>query len=277
METPPPLLHKEKTHSPPRREAIMDLDGSAWDQRSAEIISHYTHIITLRGAGSNNGIDKEAADKLLCSQLLPRIKSRLEDGPVVIMFDGDQDSLEKPDIGYVLGRLRDEFAGESEEKILFIAAQKKSWYYPSQPGSNLTNANNLEYETFVFDDNTFPGDHNRFTQSEQLVNAPGYEQWYIGASGPIAAEQLEDFDSKVKQGSKGKAVIFRAPINADLETGIQEKLDQARFHNESQKIENLSTIINQRRERFGIHWNTEGNPLISGEKFAHIDVEFVAE
>jgi len=191
------------------------------------------------------------------------------------MFDGDGDSPDKPDIGYIMGRLRDTFAHEGE-KVAFVTGQKKSWYYPSRPGGNLTNSNGLEYETFVFEDNKFPGDHNRFTQSDKLVNAKGYEQWYIGASGPIASEQLEDYNGKVKEGNKQKVVMFRAPLNENLEDGIKAKLEKARTDGDEAKVTKFEDVLRQRENKYGVHWDNEGNPKIDPDQYANLDIEFVA-
>lgn len=261
--------------NPPRKEAIVDVDGSVWDAKVEELDSNYKHIIALRGAGSVNGIDKAAADKLLEEEFIPRIRAQRESGPVAVMFDGDPDSPDKPDIGYVMGRLKDEFAEEPETEVAFLTAQKKSWYYPATPGGNLGNANGREYETYVFEDGQFPGDHNRFTQSERLVNADGYEQWYVGASGPIAQEQLHDYDSKVQQERKQKVVMFRAPLNEELAPGFDAKLAEAREKGDEGKIAKFEGAIQQREKQYGVHWDNEGNSTLKTEEFPHLDFEFV--
>lgn len=261
----------------PLREAVVDVDGSAWDKKIEEVIQKYEHIIALRGAGSWNGMDKNAAEEILENELIPRIKKDLESGSVAIMYDGDDDSLEKPDIGYIMGRLRDAFANESDQKVLFLAAQKRSWYYPSEPGKNLANAHGRQYETFVFEDGKFPGEHSRFTQSETLVNAPGYEQWYIGASGQIASEQLGDFSSKVNEGKKRKAVVFRAPINEAIAGEIENKLETARGAGDEAKIQRFQMITEQRKNKYGAHWDNEGRSKIDTSKYPNLDFEFVAD
>ena len=232
-----------------RHEAVIDVDGSAWDKQAEAIMERRT--IALRGAGSNNGIEKSTADKLLNGVIIPLIKSKLERESIALVFDGDSDRLDKPDIGYIMGRLRDAFSNLSREQVVFLAAPTKSLYYPDIPGGNLGNAYGLEYETYVFDDGKFPGEHNRFTQSEMLVNAIGYEQWYVGALGPISFEQLADYNSKVKPGKKQKVLFFRAPVNPELEQGIQAKFSKAKSDGDSSKISKFQEILLQRENKYG--------------------------
>lgn len=265
---------KEQVAEAPYERATVDEDGSKWAQTQESLISRYKHIVALRGAGTNNGIDTTAATKLVEEKLIPRVRSYLEDGPVAIIFDGDGDDLNKPDIGFIMGRLRDAFSSESEDKVTFVAAQKKSWYYPPKKDGNLSNANGKEYKTTVFPDGKFPGDHNSFTQSEILSNAPGYEQWYIGASGPIASEQLGDLNGKVKDGER-KVVMFRAPINADLSTAMQEKLRLAQEAGDEVKVKKFQGVLTQRQNKYGGHFDNEGNFSIDRSQYDKLDFEVV--
>jgi hypothetical protein len=262
---------------PPLKEAIVDPDGSAWDKRAEEIVEKYKHIIVLRGAGSVNGIDKQAADGLLEKQILPRVREALENGGAAVMFDGDPDSPDAPDIGYIMGRIADELKQESEERAALITAQKKSWYYPSEPGKNLANSQGVQYGTYVFEDGKFAGDHNRFTQSDKLVNASGFEEWYIGASGPIASEQLADYNEKVsgEGGRKQKAVMFRVPLNEALTEGINAKLADAREAQDEKKIAKFEGALEQRRNKFGVHWDNGGRSTINVNDYPRLDFEFV--
>ena len=54
----------------------------------------------------------------------------------------------------------------------------------------------------MFDDGRYTGDHNSFTQCEQLVEYERFEEWFIGASGPIADSQLADYNSKSSRRGK---------------------------------------------------------------------------
>jgi hypothetical protein len=256
------------------KKAVFD-DGQ-WEKIAAFIREKYPHIIALRGAGTNNGIDKKSADELLEKELVPRIKQNIETGPVAIMFDGDQDSLAKPDIGYIMGRLRDEFKDMNSDQLLFAAAQKKSWYYPSAPEGNLGNANNQEYFTYVFEDGKYPGEHNSFTQSKELVDGEGYEQWYIGASGDIANEQLSDYNNKISEGGKRKAIVFKAPINQELTPAFEQKLNDAKKDGDQAKIEKFEKVLEQRQSPYGVHWNSDGTPKVDPESYRNLDLEFVS-
>jgi hypothetical protein len=251
------------------------IDSGQWEAISKYIVENYPRIITLRGAGTNNGMDKASADQLIETQLLPRIKADLEKGNVAIMFDGDQDDLGKPDIGYIMGRLKDVFKEEDSSKLLFATAQKKSWYYPPNEGGNLGNANNQSYFTYVFEDGKYQGDHNSFTQSKTFVDSKGYEQWYIGASGDIANEQLADYENKVGEGQKRKAVLFKAPINEALNQSFEQKLEDAKLSSEQPKIDKFNKILEQRKNTYGVHWNNDGTPKINKETYKKLDLEFV--
>lgn len=233
-------------------DATFDDDGSFWKKIQEGIIERSSHIIALRGAGSKNGIDKVTADSLLQNHLVPRVRSCLDDGPVTIMFDGDADNLEKPDIGYIVGRLRDFFNDDVEGgRLFFFTAQKRSWYSPSKEKDNLRNANGKEYQTVVFPDGKFPGEHNSFTQSRQLANAESYEQWYVGASGSVALEQLQDLDGKVEKGSKRRVVFFKAPINEELGGPSDE------------------------RKKYGVHFDEKGQFIVDPKKHKNLDFEIV--
>jgi hypothetical protein len=266
------LSGKTITNSLLENKAVMD--SGKWEAVTKFITENYSRIITLRGAGTNNGMDKTSADQLMETQLLPRLKDELENGNVAIMFDGDQDDLEKPDIGYIMGRLRDSFK-EDPSKLLFATAQKKSWYYPATEGSNLGTAHNQPYFTYVFEDGAYDGDHNSFTQSKQFVESTGYEQWYIGASGDIANEQLADYEHKVEEGQKRKALIFKAPINKTLDTLFEQKLKDAEASSGQAKIEKFTKVLEQRKNVYGVHWNNDGTPKINKEQYKKLDFEFV--
>lgn len=270
----PNVSEQMKGAEAPYERAVVDDDGSKWAEAQENIATKYKHIIALRGAGTNNGIDKAAANKLVDEQLVPRIQKYMQDGPVALMFDGDGDDLSKPDIGFIMGRLRDAFGSEVEDKITFVAAQKKSWYYPPKEGGNLGNASGREYKTTVFPDGKFAGDHNSFTQSQELANAPGYEQWYIGASGPIASEQLEDLNSKVQEGTR-KVTMFRAPINGDLGGVMADKLKQAQEAGDIAKIKKFEDVIAQRQNTYGVHFDNEGNFSVDREQYGKLEFEVV--
>lgn len=248
--------------------AIADDDKKSWDLLVDYFESENYQVIALRGAGSINGIEKDEADKILRSDLIPRIDKLIRAGrKVVMMYDGDQDSLDKPDIGYIAGRLLDHF-GNSPNKLLFITAQKRSWYYPQAEGGNLNNVKQKQFVTYVFDNDKYEGDHNQFTQDSRLVEADGYEQWYIGASGDIATSQLADFNNKVSDGQRRVATIFRLKNNSKLDEEIRQKLNVA----EGVNVAKFERQLAQRQRIYGTHWDNEGNSTIEDDDYNKLDL-----
>ncbi len=262
-------------------QATIDTTGEAWKTKEARVLQECESIIALRGAGTNNGIDRTTALALIEQKLIPELEKRLEKGKVAVLFDGDGDDLTKPDIGFVMARLREKYDGDS--RVEFLAAQKKGWYYPQKEGGNLATANGKEYETVVFPDNTFPGDHNSFTQSAELAGSEKYEQWYIGASGPIASEQLEDLNKKVKEGTRN-VLMVPAPINEDLGPSFETKLQTAQAElqtaqtsgNEEEvkkaqaKVDKLSGVLQQRQRKYGVHYTDSGELALDTSQFEHL-------
>jgi hypothetical protein len=216
--------------------------ATAWDARMWQDILQGKNILALRGAGSVNGIDPDAADRVL-DDLSPEVNKKN-----VFVFDGDPDDPAKPDIGYIAGRLRDLGA-------TVVAAQTRDWYYPPRPGSNLVNANNLAYETFVIERGKYPGDHNRLTQSEGLAAYPNYRQIYIGAVGQIASDQMVDYYRKVPKDGPVNVTIIKAEINRSLTDEIGQKLASAVSVADREKFERM---LEQRRQQFGRFWKNNG-------------------
>jgi hypothetical protein len=234
--------------------AVTDM-ATAFEARMQQAIDRQSAIIALRGAGSTGGIDPEAAAHVLDDLLIPRVEEDLRRGPVAIIYDGDPDNREKPDIGSVAGGLRDYFDDRrGDQGVSFLTAQRRDWYYPTTPGSNLTNANGLPYETFVFPEGVYEGDHNSFTQSKLLARYRRYRQVYV-SGGPIATEQLGDYANKVPAGSPMNVVVVRALINRALSAEIGDKLAQATTDAQRQKFE---AMLEQRRKIYGQQWNNDG-------------------
>jgi len=101
-----------------------DKYGSAWDACVNSLILSGANIIALRGAGSHNGIARETADRILKVELKQWICNLPHTSLSAYMYDGDNDLDTYPDIGYIMGRLRDHWAGN----VRFIAAQRDDWY-----------------------------------------------------------------------------------------------------------------------------------------------------
>lgn len=237
-------------------QAAIDI-ATAWDMSTRMAMRRGSEIIALRGAGSTGGIDPQAADHVLDDLLIPRFEQLHEQGtPVVVMYDGDPDDPAKPDIGYVAGRLLDRFGRLiNTGDMTFMTAQTKDWYYPPEPGSNLANAHGLPFDTYVFPRGEYPGDHNRFTQSDLLVAYPRYRQLYIGAAGMLAANQMVDYCNRVPAGSGVHVTVIRALINGALDKEIGDKLAAAVDDAKRQKFANM---LEQRRRRYGAHWDNDG-------------------
>jgi hypothetical protein len=231
--------------------------ATAWDTNMRQAIRRKSEIIALRGAGSTGGIDPVAADHVLDDLLIPRLERLYErNTPVVVMYDGDPDDTKKPDIGYIAGRLLDRFGDlVSTGDMTFMTAQTDDWYYPLVPDSNLANAHGRPFDTYVFPRGVYPGDHNRFTQSDQLVKYSRYRQLYIGAAGMLAAGQMVDYCNRVPADGNVNITLIRAHINGALDREIGDKLAAAVDDSKRLKFTNM---LEQRRSIYGAHWGNDG-------------------
>lgn len=261
-------------HSLATRMALFDDNKMTWNHLVDWLLSRGGSMIALRGAGSVNGMDKSEIDALINERLIPDIERLLCGGNVAILYDGDDDDLAKPDIGYVAGRLLDRF-GNNGSGVIFIAVQISNWYSPRHPGGNIANAYDQDYVTYVIERDVYPGDHSEFTQDHRLVSSENYEQWYIGASGEIAKSQLIDFNKKVPVGQKRRATIFRVKNNPNLDALISERLEAARAEDNTVRIEKFRNQLKYRQFVYGAHWNNDGTPLISVDEFPQLDITFV--
>jgi len=231
--------------------------ATAWDLNTRQAMRRGSHIVALRGTGVTGGIDPQAVDHLMDDILLPHIEAtHRESGSSVILYDGDPDDPSHPDIGHIAGRLRSEFNPlVSRGDMMFMVAQSNDWYYPPHPDSNLINAQNLPYDTFVFPRGHYTGDHSRFTQSEQLAAYHNYGQIYIGASGMIGAAQMVDYLNKVPENGRANVKVVRALINMALGQEIGDKLTSAV---DDAKREKFQAMLEQRRRVYGPHWGNDG-------------------
>lgn len=255
--------------------AMMDNDKQTWNELVEQLLAKASKIIALRGAGSWNGMDPVEVYQLLENQLFPRIDGQLQHpGLVVIMFDGDYDDLLKPDLGYVAGRLRERYK-TAAQRVVFLVAQKESWHPDELAGLNLRNAQDLQYPTYLFPDNTYATDHSEFTQDKPLVQSSKYEQWYIGASGKISESQLLDYNSKVPAEEKRKAILFRVKNNAELSPELEKKIAKAHVDGDDKKAASLTQRVEQRKRVYGVHWNNEGQPDVDPAQFPNLEFEFV--
>ncbi|MDO8571268.1 MAG: hypothetical protein Q7R79_01145, partial [bacterium] len=70
-------------NAPTRSEAlkediILDETGQYWESQMNTMLEKSTHIIALRGAGSFNGISIADANRILNTELIPRVQKQLD-------------------------------------------------------------------------------------------------------------------------------------------------------------------------------------------------------
>ncbi len=251
---------------------VIDDSGKIWEEIVREMLATSDHIIALRGAGSFNGISIVDANKILDKELIPRIESCLESGTVSIIFDGDNDDPEYPDIGHIMGGLRDYFGNH----VNFYAVQVLSWYEYREglPALKpLHSAHGNEYRTVLFPDKKFVGEHDHFSQHVRLAQSPKYEQWYIGACGQIANKQLADYSAKV-EGITGKhaAVVFRAPVSIEQGQKINKRLEKETDPERRRRLED--SLARRTENPYGLLCTPDGE-FISKPEFANLQIEIV--
>ena len=258
--------------------AVFDSTGEIWERMVDEMLAGSSHIIALRGAGSFNGISVADADRIMFGELEWRINAYGCDGRGSVIYDGDNDDPKYPDIGHIMGRLRDRFL----DWVDWYAVQKESWYryrYNDTPAGiepelkPLHSANGNEYRTVIFSDDTFEGDHDHFSQHPRLCRAARYEQWYVGACGLIASKQLADYSAKVA-GVPGehKAIIFRAPVSIEQEQKIRRKLAE---ESDPAKVQRLMEALERRAANpYGLLCTPDGE-FISKPEYANLTIEVV--
>ncbi|HWP61001.1 MAG TPA: hypothetical protein VN495_00145 [Candidatus Paceibacterota bacterium] len=250
-----------------------DRDATAWDSFVEPFIRNDSRIIALRGAGSYNGIARETADRIVRSELHGWILGLPHTGHLVFMFDGDNDSAAFPDIGYIMGRLRDFWAGN----VWFFAAQRDDWYSGNgKPIRNKTDYpeshSDRGYETFVFPHGVFPEEHSRFTQSARLVSCPNYHQVYVGACGIIARAQLDDLNSKVPAGKKVDIAVFRCKVNPEQTERIMEKIAMAKREGDAEKVARMEAALRQREQNpYGLLYSPSGDRLPFWDSLSNIN------
>jgi hypothetical protein len=241
----------------------IDATGDIWEGIVNKMLAHSEHIIVLHGAGSFNGISIADANSVLRRELIPRVENCLGNGKVSIVFDGDNDDPAYPDIGHIMGRLRDHFDNRAD----FYAVQMLSWYHYHKELPSLRalhSASGNEYHTVLFPEKKFPGDHDHFSQHVRLTRSYKYEQWYVGACGLIAERQLADFSQKVA-GSRDthRAVIFRLPVSREQEAKIKHKL--ATSSNEEHKLRLRQSLARREQHPYGLLCTPSGNFIAKPE------------
>jgi hypothetical protein len=248
---------------------MMEQDAHQWHERMGALMADGARIITFRGAGTVNGIDPAAATAAT-EAITKYVSSMAEDGTTVaIMFDGDEDNREKPDVGAVFGAVADAF--NDKPNVVPMAAQTKGWYYPKSEGAALESANGTPYETFVFPDD-MPGSHAAVTQSEALARYAGYEQVFVGPAGPIAFNQLQDVNDKAvgREAGAMRVTVIETPLNHQLDQVFQGQLETASDDAARAKVQ---AKIDQRAALpYGALFSPEGELAVQPNHYPNLDI-----
>ncbi|HET9173781.1 MAG TPA: hypothetical protein VFN56_00700 [Candidatus Saccharimonadales bacterium] len=249
---------------------MMEQDAHQWHERMDALMADGAHIITFRGAGTVNGIDPAAATAAT-EAITNYVSSLAEDGmTVAIMFDGDEDNREKPDVGVVFGVVAD--ALKDKPNVVPIAAQTKSWYYPKSEGAALESATGTPYETFVFPDD-MPGSHAALTQSEALARYSGYEQVFVGPAGPIAFNQLQDVNDKAAGREAGpmRVTVLETPLNHQLDQVFQGQLEASSDDEARAKVQ--AKIDQRAAQPYGALFSPEGELAVQPDQYPNLDIQ----
>ena len=251
---------------------MMEQDAHQWHSRMDALMSQGARIITFRGAGTVNGIDPTAA-AAATETIAKYVSDAAEDGTTVaIMFDGDEDNREKPDVGAVFGAVAD--ALKDKPNVVPMAAQTKGWYYPKTEGGALESASGIPFETYVFPDDT-PGSHAALTQSEALARYAGYEQVFVGPAGPIAFDQLQDVNDKAGDRSDEvgslRVTVLETALNHTLDSVFQSQLEAATDDEARAKVQ--AKIDQREAHPYGALFTPQGDLAVESNQYPHLDVQ----
>jgi len=254
------------------RAIMMDQDAREWHSRVDALMSEGARIITFRGAGTVNGIEPAAATAAT-EAINKYVADATEAGTTVaIMFDGDEDNREKPDVGAVFGAVADAF--KDNPKVVPIAAQQKSWYYPKVEGGALESATGTLFETYVFPDD-LPGSHAALTQSETLAQYPAYEQVFVGPAGPIAFNQLQDVNDKAAarpdEAGQLRVTVLETPINHELDQVFQGQLEAAADDEARAKVQ--AKIDQRAAHPYGALFTPDGELGFEPNQYPNLDIQ----
>jgi hypothetical protein len=257
---------------PSDHEAVrLGADLHEWHDRTGELIAQGARIIAFRGAGTVNGIDPHAAE-VATSMLHDYVASITADGtPVALVYDGDGDSREKPDIGSVFGGLVDSLG--DDPNVTAIAAQTEGWYSPRIPNGPIESATGKPFETYVFPDDV-PGAHAALTQSDALVAYPGYEQVFVGPAGPIAFSQLGDLSEKAArrapEAGAVRVTVLATPNNAAIDQELNDKLGAA---SDDQARAKIAAKLTQRAQQpYGALLTPTGELSVEPSQFPGVNI-----
>jgi hypothetical protein len=91
-----------------------------WERFENDLLEQNAAIIRVVGAGSVNQINTRRIEEMIetASRL---IQDRLDSGkPVFLLYDGDPDRPESPDVGHIVGALANRFR---DEPVTVVAVQ----------------------------------------------------------------------------------------------------------------------------------------------------------
>lgn len=255
-----------------KQAVMMDQNAHEWHSRMDTLMANGARIITFRGAGTVNGIDPPAATAAI--EAVTNYISEIAEGgtTVAIMFDGDEDNREKPDVGAIFGTVADAF--KDNPNVVQVTAQTKGWYYPKSEGGVLESASGTPYETYVFPDD-MPNSHAALTQSEALAQYPGYEQVFVGPAGSIAFNQLQDVNDKAvarsSEAGQMRVTVLETPINHELDQVFQGQLEAAGDDETRVKVQ---TKIDQRAAHpYGALFTPQGELAFEPTQYPNLDIQ----
>jgi len=252
----------------------MEADHAEWDRRVDALIAQDAHIITFRGAGTVNGIDPSAAAEAT-EQLRGYVSQLAEDGTTVaLMFDGDEDNRDRPDVGAVFGALVDSL--QNKPNVVALAAQKQNWYYPPKEGGPLETATGTPIETYVFPDSV-EGEHAAMTQSTTLAKYGKFEEVFVGPAGPIAFSQLKDLSEKAvsdRSDELGPIPVTIIPTANNGELDQVFRSDLAAAGDDEAKRAKVQAKIDQRSgQPTGALYDAGGNLTISTDAYPKLALQ----
>jgi hypothetical protein len=266
----------------PNRAIILETSLGQWHERMEGVMAQGARVIAFRGAGSANGIEPTAATHI--GEMLHRYVTDLTaDGtPVVLMYDGDDDVRERPDLGSVFGALVDGLADNAS--VTAMAVQTTGWYKPRSEGAALASAGGRAYETYVFNkdmpeiDPSLKGRglaHSALTQSGALVAYGNYEQIIVGAAGSITAGQLHDLAQKTEgrpaEAGPVRVSILSAHINPELDESLQDSAQND--PREDRRTRAAEKIVQRTNHPYGALFTAAGEFALVAADYPGVDFQ----
>lgn len=255
---------------------LLDTDLQPWHERMEELMAAGARIIAFRGPGSVAGIEPAAAEAMR-AELHKYITDITADGTrVAIIYDGDDDNRERPDIGSLFGTLADSLADNPE--VTPISVQTSSWY-EEHDGVSAASATGHRYETYAFDADLPDIEpslkarrglaHSALTQSDALVAYAGYEQVVVGAAGPIAALQLQDLARRSAYNARPVYVtILSSSINPAMDEELRYRAEND--PDESRRVQAIERLARRERLPYGALFTSDGEFALDPTRYPNV-------